>query len=1272
MKRIRWVELLAEIKANFVAFFSVEMFVCLGIGLFCGIDWCSTALCNEVQRNFDQGNMYDIELQFPYGITEDDIKQVRAVDGVTATETGYLSDQRMYKGSTVYILRFQSLTDTINVPTVVEGELPKKGDEVALLEFWAAEHGISVGDTIELEHDSTDEDDKDGMSRLTSSSYTVTGLVKSPEYLSKVEGTLGATAIGSGQLDCVAFTTDAAFDTDSFNDGYPVVYISCDDLDGINTFSEEYQKALDPIVTKISDLGEELGSAQYTKVLRESKDAIDDGQKEVDQGSKDLQDARKQIADGESQLIDGQRQLDDAESQIASGQRELSDAEAQLADGRRQIDQSEAELASGEQTLAESRRKIAQGEAELESAQSEAEAQQSEAQAKLDAAKKDLDDAQKKYDASKAEYDASKKEFDEFSNRFGSVSGEYDAALGCYGALQGQQGALGEQLGALSYASEQYAQIMQNPEATEEEKAAALGEVQVAYEAFSATYGPTQGTYQEFVQHGSVVAAAFGTGVDESGLQDLPPFGDPGSAVEAASAAYGDLSMRMGVVAATPVTIGNDSYPLSELRGGLAQTEAKLNAADQQLQASKKELDAGNAAYDAQKREFDQKVEEGDAELAAANWQLQQSKNELNAGVVSYNQAKSELEEAQATYDQKLREYEEAKATFEQKRREFEEGKQNLEQKRIELEDARQEMERSRAELEDARKALEDARAQVEKMEETEWVVMPRRENGGVQNVDTLVDTMSTVRWAMALIFVIIGLFVCYSAISRLVHDEVLQIGAKKALGFRTSEIASLYLFFSGFAVVFGTIFAVFVAVFLVQGIMNPAAAESLVVDDYPPYISAVGLVSTRGVELVLILLSTWFAIKNLLKKNAVDLLSGAQVSRAKTHAWERTKLWQNMPLFSQTIVNNLVNDKRRVVATLIGVLGCTGLIVTALTLSGNVEKSIKRQYEEVYNFDTYVYVDTEKPKAMSSVHTALDDMGVPCAPIHKETLQVKQPDGYRSGTTLIVPTKPDEFNEFYHIVSTANHTVFDAGNLGEGIWVSAAYANHMGLGVGDEVQVTEGSGRTHSFVIDGIFEYYIFHHEFILGREAYREAFGKEAEPNVYMASRGSYDADQVRDRLFGVSGYDMLVDDYTVSTYAFSELAGVLNAVVVIYLVLSVLMAIVVLLNLDKMFVGEKKMELIVLMINGFSVKAAKSYIYRDSVALTVIGIALGVVFGAIMGGITVTALEPVSGHFVSEFNGFAAMVGVVGSAVLSLIMLVWSLRAIPRFELTDINRF
>ena len=147
---------------------------------------------------------------------------------------------------------------------------------------------------------------------------------------------------------------------------------------------------------------------------------------------------------------------------------------------------------------------------------------------------------------------------------------------------------------------------------------------------------------------------------------------------------------------------------------------------------------------------------------------------------------------------------------------------------------------------------------------------------------------------------------------------------------------------------------------------------------------------------------------------------------------------------------------------------------------------------------------------------------------------------------------------------------------------------------------------------------------------------------------------------------------DDKEFQHQNFGEFASVSGAVVAIYLALAALMAVVVLLNLNVMFIDEKKRELIVLMINGFSVKDAKRYIYNDTIVLTVIGIVLGVVLGCVMGAVTVGSVEPSTASFVKDVDPMAVLVGVVGSAALALIMSVIALRRIPKFELTDINKF
>ena len=1314
MKRIRLIELLAEIKANAVAFFSIMMFVCLGIGLFLGIQWGGVALGGEVERVFEVGRMHDIEVQFPYGVTEEDAQRVAALDGVTEYELGYTSYVRVPDGNARRVFKMQGLTERIDLPTVVEGRLPAKADELALLSFWAEDHGYKVGDRITLVHDADDEDDADGMANLTCDSFTVCGLVEHPAYLSVVDGALGVAGIGSGTVDCVAFVTTDAFDVDSFEDGYPVLYLRCDGLRGKNTFTKAYRESLDPITDEVTKLGATLGAQRYRHLRDEAQgkidDAaadiadgehkIDDAHKEIADGAQEIADAERELADGEKELADGERELDDAADQLADGARQLDEAEGQLADGSRQISDAERQLAdgeqevaAGEQRVADAEQQLAAGERELAEKRAQAQQKMGEAQKELDEAKADLDAYQEAYDTSVETYNSAKAKHDDMTEFVEALRPASDAANGCVDTLDPLADDLQSAEGDLESAVASYHDVMDDPEATEEDKAAAWDGVVSAYDTYKALYQSTAGAYAAL--QGSMQPVCAIAGVAMPVFPELPALPEltpetVDEAREAASAACEAVFAGLENVYATSVNVDGEDFWVLSIVGGYDEATAELESGKAELDAMKEELDAGWAEYDAKKRQFDEEVAAGEAQLADAERKLAAGRAEVEGGRAEVaagrnrlSQGYAELSEARATYRQKLAEFEQARATYREKLAEYEQARQDLEQGRVDLEEGRQKLEDAKRELDDAKRELaekeaeladakarlDEAQEQLDSMEEYEWLVFPRLENGGASSVSTISTMMSNVRWAMALLFVLIGLFVCYSAVSRLVNDEVVQIGTKKAVGFREREVSAEYLSFSGIAVLVGTLFAGVLAVFVVEGIMNPASANSFTLPDFPPHFNPFELLVGGGIELVLILLSTWLAIHGLLKLNAIELLNGGEEKAAKLHFYENTKLWKGLPLFTQTIINNCVNDTRRVAATLIGVMGCTALIVTAVTLSGNVSESMRRHYERVYDFDTLVYLDTDVDGAVGKVSKALAEAGVASAPAHVEKLQVRQPDGYRAAVSLYVPYDTALFESRYHINS------IDGGeaDLGKGgIWVSRAYAEHMGLDVGDTVRVTEGTGRTHEFEIGGVFEYYLLRNEFLMGPDEFNSAFGEDATTNVLLAQAGDHDLDQLQGELLKVEGYDSLVNDRSSSEFAFGEMESLLRTVVSVYLMLSALMAIVVLLNLDIMFVDEKKRELIVLMINGFSTGDAKAYIYRDSIFLTVIGIVLGVVFGSVMGGVTVKALEPLYGYFVRDFNMTAALVGIAGASIFSTAVLLIALRKIPRFELTDINRF
>ena len=155
-------------------------------------------------------------------------------------------------------------------------------------------------------------------------------------------------------------------------------------------------------------------------------------------------------------------------------------------------------------------------------------------------------------------------------------------------------------------------------------------------------------------------------------------------------------------------------------------------------------------------------------------------------------------------------------------------------------------------------------------------------------------------------------------------------------------------------------------------------------------------------------------------------------------------------------------------------------------------------------------------------------------------------------------------------------------------------------------------------------------------------------------------------------IEGFDSIIDDAAKQHGNFETFSAVSSAVVLIYLALAVLMAIVVLLNLNVMFIDEKKRELIVLMINGFSSKDARHYISYDTIVLTALGIIVGLILGCVMGSVTVASMEPATASFVKDIDALAVTAGIVGTVILAVIMSLISLHRIPKFNLTDINKF
>ena len=1122
MKPTQITDLFANIKATFVSFFSILMFVALGVGVFLGIYWVAPALQNASDAKFDEGDLHNFQILFTYGLTDDDLAKLAEVEGVSDIEAGYQSFQTLVRDNTRRTVKVQTIFERTDLLTVMEGELPAKPDEIALNKEAAERIGIGVGDAITFEKDPDDDTESllsddpdspnksttssDGMKFLNGATYKVTALVHSPEYLAVSDETYGFSTSIPGTIDMIAWVQPAAFNAAAFQNGYPIVNVRCDSLQGMNSFLGDYKQQSNVIKGRITELGAELANKRYDDLHGKMQQEIDKYQ----------------------------AQLDDAKRMIAEGEEQIAEAEQMIADGRATLESMRV-----------------QGKAEL------------------DAAYQTLLGLQAEYDEYLATYNA--------------IRSTYDSAVA---EIEGAKA----EIDGLAAQARQLEEDRKSGKITEE----------------------------EYRQGCRDLAAQANSKLDPArqyipGLPAIDENNVTGKLIEASSSLSDYRNIHVAV----------------------SGQEISLNEAEQMLDETKAELDSKGA----------------DLQYAWGQYYTKQAE---------YESAIAQGEATIAGYEQELANH----------RQELEDGKRQV------------------AENEPK---LQQARDQLAEMQQYSWTVAARNDNIGMANVNVFCDVTSNLALSMAALFVIVGLLVSYSAVSRIVHEQITQIGTKKALGLRESEIAFGFLAYSGLAVIAGAIIGSIVGYTLVEGIIAQALGGMFILGAYPPYFDMLMFLIITLFELVLVLGATWFACHSIMRKHAVELLRGAQPPEGKTRFYEKWAIWEHLPLLTQTIVNNCMNDKRRVFSTIVGVAGCTALIVTAITLNNNVLKSFDKHYADVYGFSYITFIDNKVEGAFENAEKALESDGSSTAQVLRKSCALELPGGSLASVFMIVPADAETFSQIYHI-HPVKGAEFDPS--AEGVWVSQAYMEHFDAHVGDMAKVDVGDGTVHEMPILGFCEFWLTYHEVIIGRDYYEREFNTQYAPNALFSTTGFNDTGSAFSNaaandgssgssagsttlanttaaLSKVDGFDSVKDDKQYQSLNFKRFASVSSAVVLVYIALSALMAMVVLLNLNIMFVSEKKRELIVLMINGFGLKDAKRYIYNDTIVLTAIGIIVGVVFGCIMGSITVISVEPSTASFVKSIDWVAVAAGVVGSAILSIIMSIVALRRIPKFNLTDIGR-
>lgn len=549
---------------------------------------------------------------------------------------------------------------------------------------------------------------------------------------------------------------------------------------------------------------------------------------------------------------------------------------------------------------------------------------------------------------------------------------------------------------------------------------------------------------------------------------------------------------------------------------------------------------------------------------------------------------------------------------------------------------------------------ISDQRREVDEMAPCRWIVLDSRGNTSFVQLNTSSKNLASLQMTFSMLFVVIGALVIYATVSKMVDEQRTLVGVTKALGFFNREVFAKYLLFGLLATVLGTFLGILLARFWIEGFVLNGHNIYFTIDLRQPrmFLKPTLIVILGGVFLAVAAVT--FACLRLVRMPAIRLMQ-APVPKGRNKTVRTQK--HVLSLYSRLVLLNIRTDIKRVLVTVVSVAGCCTLVVIGFTLKYSIDKCMEKQYTEVVQYDGRIRVDYA-----GDVEEELISSGVEYVPLYdgNVTFRIRDVDmgELLCGDIAAIETM-FRLNDW--------QTGEPLAPTDEGIYIQRRLAEIYDLTVGSEFEMTLNGTQTITVRVAGVFENY-------LGRTmamspGYYEALcGETPQSNAFFVRFGDVDREALLSELDETLGFV----EHTPADEGkamFKAATSVISAVVALFIFMAAVMAGVVLLNLTNIYILQKKRELTVMRINGFTTKEVIAYVTRETVITTILGIILGLIFGSAIGYRIVRALEQSFYRLERSicFSGwlYAAIMTVFFTVIVNII----ALRKVKDLKLTDV---
>ena len=653
------------------------------------------------------------------------------------------------------------------------------------------------------------------------------------------------------------------------------------------------------------------------------------------------------------------------------------------------------------------------------------------------------------------------------------------------------------------------------------------------------------------------------------------------------------------------------------------------------------------------------------AELEAILPQIQSGIEQIQAGVAKKAELQSQLNQLLNAKNELNNAY----VSLINGQAQYEDGVSKIEDAKNELNKSIEQLTLSKAEFNiqkhDALRELSDAQLEIDKME-GKWIVLDRNSHYSYRDYGACADRMDGIAKVFPVFFFLVAALVCMTTMTRMVDEQRNEMGTLKALGYSKLQIASKYIIYALIASILGSILGCSLGMYLFPTVIFNAWNTLYNIDQikflFQPGLILLASGSVTGITL----LATLYSIYSELIEMPSQLMRPKAAKAGKKIFLERISfIWKRLSFLQKVTARNIFRYKKRFFMTIIGIAGCSALLVAGFGINDSISDIVNQQYNVIYHYDATVSAKTSEITSQIKSLKGVKD-------VYEEdhlavTTKIENKD---ISTTVHIISNDKKFKDFCTLFN--GNKEFDLDD--SSVLISQKMATKLNKKAGDTIKIKDANNKVIKAKIKGVFTNYVGHH--IYASESLYKSWNTNAKTtHIYLIKSKKTTKKFERNlgnKIMNIDGVQS-VTFYSSLQKNFKDMIKSISYIVVVLVISAACLAFVVLYNLSNVNISERKREIATIKVLGFTRKEVDAYINRETILLTILGslIGLGIGIGLhhlimnlaemddIMFGRTINSISYVI-SFVMTI-GFSAIINLFMHKKLNNIQMVESLKAV-----------